>query len=75
MPTVRVMTWNMWWRFGAWEQRQRAIVETMRRADPDVICLQEVWVDADTDLASVVGEELGFHTARSASDRTCHDRT
>jgi endonuclease/exonuclease/phosphatase family metal-dependent hydrolase len=67
MLIVRVMTWNLWWRFGAWEQRQRAIVETMRRADPDVICLQEVWVDADTDLASIVGEELGFHTARSAA--------
>ena len=33
---MRVMTWNLWWRFGAWEQRQRAIVETIRRADPDV---------------------------------------
>ena len=29
--TVRVMTWNLWWRFGPFEQRLTAIVETIRR--------------------------------------------
>lgn len=62
---VRVVTWNLWWRFGDWEQRQHAIVETLRQAAPDIVCLQEVWVDGDTDLATVVGDELGFHTART----------
>jgi endonuclease/exonuclease/phosphatase family metal-dependent hydrolase len=40
---LRVMTWNLWWRFGPWEQRERAIVDVIREADPDVVCLQEVW--------------------------------
>ena len=40
---MRVLTWNLWWRFGPWEARQPAIVETLRRIDADVICLQESW--------------------------------
>jgi endonuclease/exonuclease/phosphatase family metal-dependent hydrolase len=41
--TMRVVTWNLWWRFGPWEARQPAILETLRRLDPDVVCLQETW--------------------------------
>ncbi len=59
------MTWNLWWRFGPWEQRQPAIIETIRTADPDVLFLQEVWVDSDGDLASVIAAELGYHAVRT----------
>ncbi len=59
------MTWNLWWRFGPWEQRQRAIVETIRAVSPDVVCLQEVWVEGDDDLASTIAAELGAHCVRS----------
>ena len=61
------MTWNLWWRFGPWEQRQQAIIDTIRAHRPDVVCLQEVWVDGSDDLASIIGSELGFHTLRSAT--------
>lgn len=45
---LRTMTWNLWWRFGEWERREPAIVETIRTVDPDVLCLQETWaVDGD----------------------------
>jgi len=44
---MRVVTWNLWWRFGPWEARQPAILETLRRVDADVICLQEVWETRD----------------------------
>ena len=40
---LRVATWNVWWRFGPWTERQPAIAETLRRIDADVIALQEVW--------------------------------
>ena len=40
------MTWNLWWRFGSWEQRQQAIIDTIGSSGADVVCLQEVWVDA-----------------------------
>jgi endonuclease/exonuclease/phosphatase family metal-dependent hydrolase len=57
---MRVMTWNLWWRFGPWEARQPAILETIRRVDPDVVCLQEVWESRDgqsqpRDLAGALG--------------------
>ena len=70
--TLRVMTWNLWWRFGPWEARRHAIVDTIRAANPDVLCLQEVW--AETALAGTAGvsgmadiltDELGYHAASS----------
>ncbi|MBA3798780.1 MAG: hypothetical protein H0X18_06730 [Geodermatophilaceae bacterium] len=40
MP-IPVATWNVWWRFGDWAARRLAIVETVRPADPDILCIQE----------------------------------
>ena len=57
--TMRVMTWNLWWRFGPWEQRRHAIVETIRETVPDVLCLQEVWADATgAGMAEIIGEHI-----------------
>jgi endonuclease/exonuclease/phosphatase family metal-dependent hydrolase len=59
--TLRVLTFNLWWRFGPWEERLPAIVETIRALDPDIACLQEVWVADGTTSAHVVAEALGHH--------------
>jgi len=56
---LRVLTWNVWWRFGPWEQRQPAIAATIERLAPDIVCLQEAWPEAVGALA----ERLGFHKA------------
>jgi endonuclease/exonuclease/phosphatase family metal-dependent hydrolase len=57
---LRVVTWNLWWRFGPWEARQPAITETLRRLDADVVCLQEVWgLPGGTNLAEILAGELG----------------
>lgn len=61
--TMRVMTWNLWWRFGPWEQRFPAIVETIGQIDPDVIALQEVWDDGDVRQVDLLADALGFHSA------------
>ncbi|MHA1151830.1 MAG: endonuclease/exonuclease/phosphatase family protein [Alphaproteobacteria bacterium] len=58
---VRVLTWNIWWRFGPWESRRPAIAATLARLDADVIALQEVWSDETTNLAAELAEELGHH--------------
>ena len=63
--SLRVMTWNLWWRFGPWERRQAAIIESIRAAGPDVVCLQEVWTDADGGLARILAAELGYHPVTS----------
>lgn len=65
--TLRVMTWNLWWRFGDWERRERAIVEVVRAVDPDVLCLQEAWADPDGNgPARVLAGEVGHHALSSA---------
>jgi endonuclease/exonuclease/phosphatase family metal-dependent hydrolase len=59
---LRVLSWNLWWRFGPWEERLAAIVETVQRVDPDIACLQEVWIDLEHDVSSAghIGDALGF---------------
>jgi endonuclease/exonuclease/phosphatase family metal-dependent hydrolase len=58
---LRVMSWNLWHRFGPWEARRPAIAATLARLDADVICLQEVWADEDVELAGELAGGLGFH--------------
>jgi endonuclease/exonuclease/phosphatase family metal-dependent hydrolase len=59
---LRVLTWNLWWRFGPWEERQPAIAATLRRIDADVIGLQEVWSEVDgASQAEILAEGLGYH--------------
>jgi endonuclease/exonuclease/phosphatase family metal-dependent hydrolase len=62
---MRVMTWNLWWRFGPFEQRQQAIVDVIRSVDPDILCLQEVWSDANDDQSEQLAEVLGMHSTRT----------
>lgn len=64
---LRVMTWNLWWRFGDWRARREAILAVLQDVRPDVVGLQEVWGDADGDLAQWLGERLGMHAAFSPS--------
>ena len=58
--TLRVMTWNLWWHFGRWEERFGLIVDTLRATDADVICLQEVWSNRTRSDAERIAVELGF---------------
>lgn len=65
MGDMRVVTWNIWWRFGPWEQRQPGIEATLRRADADIICLQEVWAIDDDHQAATLAEALGYEHVAS----------
>ena len=58
---LRVLTWNIWWRYGPWERRRPAIAATLTEIDADVIALQEVWSDETTNLAAELATELGHH--------------
>src|SRR5690606_42025126 len=65
---MRVMTWNLWWRHGPWQQRRAPIAETLAAAAPDVCGLQEVWgaaPEADDptigNLAAELADRLGMH--------------
>jgi endonuclease/exonuclease/phosphatase family metal-dependent hydrolase len=64
---VRLMTWNIWWRFGPrWRERQPGIRATIARIAPDVVALQEVWSADGTTQAHELAEHLGFHATFAA---------
>ncbi len=60
---MRVMTWNVWWRFSDWQQRSKAILEVLRAEQPDIVGFQEAWADEGTHLAAWLAAELGMHAA------------
>ena len=58
---LRVLTWNLWWRFGDWRAREPAIRSVLADVAPDICGLQEVWGDAGTDAAQLLAADLGMH--------------
>ncbi|MCX4738499.1 endonuclease/exonuclease/phosphatase family protein [Streptomyces antibioticus] len=64
---MRVVTWNLWWRFGPWEARQKAILTVLRELRPDVVGLQEVWAAGGENLARWLADELGLYWAWAPS--------
>jgi endonuclease/exonuclease/phosphatase family metal-dependent hydrolase len=65
--SLRIVTWNLWWRFGPdWRRRQPGILQTLRSIDPDIVATQETWGDARTTQAHDLAEKLGFHAAYAA---------
>ncbi len=58
---LRVMTWNLWWQFGPWQDRAAAILATLKEVDADIIALQEVWDDGDRNFAKQLAGDLGYH--------------
>lgn len=64
---VRVMTWNVWWRFGPrWQARQPGILRTLRAADADVVALQEVWGTPERTQPDELAAQLGMHAGFAA---------
>ena len=57
---IRVATWNVWGRFGPWEERWPAIVAELRVLAPDVIALQETWREEEHTQARLLADELGY---------------
>jgi len=58
---MRVLSWNLWWRYGPWERRRQAIAATMAEVGPDLCGLQEVWGGPGENLAAELAERLGLH--------------
>jgi endonuclease/exonuclease/phosphatase family metal-dependent hydrolase len=64
---MRVLTWNLWWRFGPWQERQQAILTVLRELQPDIVGLQEVWACGGENLAGWLASSLGMHWTWAAS--------
>jgi endonuclease/exonuclease/phosphatase family metal-dependent hydrolase len=58
---MRILTWNLWWRYGPWQRRYDAIAATLAEVSPDVCGLQEVWEADGHNLAGDLAERLGMH--------------
>jgi endonuclease/exonuclease/phosphatase family metal-dependent hydrolase len=58
---MRVLSWNLWWRYGPWERRRPAIAATLAEVRPDLCGLQEVWGASGENLAAELAERLGMH--------------
>lgn len=58
---MRVLTWNLWWRYGPWQRRYDAIAATLAEVGPDVCGLQEVWESGGRNQAGDLAERLGMH--------------
>jgi endonuclease/exonuclease/phosphatase family metal-dependent hydrolase len=64
MGELRVMTWNVWWRFGpVWVARHELIAQTLRSVRPDVVALQEVWGTGATDQVAALAADVGLRGA------------
>jgi len=62
--TARVLTWNVWGRFGPWPEREVALLRTLEALEPDVVALQEAWCDrGGQDQAARLAKNLGYHGA------------
>ena len=54
--TMRVVTWNVWGRYGPWRDREAAIAATLQDARPDVVVLTESWSkDGDSQCVRLAG--------------------
>jgi endonuclease/exonuclease/phosphatase family metal-dependent hydrolase len=62
--TVRVVTWNVWGRYGEWESRQAALDAELARVEPDLVCLVEAWSTSDANQPRHVAEHLGIEHSR-----------
>lgn len=57
---MRVVTWNLWWRFGDWPARFEAIRTVLSAVRPHVCALQEVWADDTANAAEILAHDLGM---------------
>jgi len=62
--TLRVATWNVWWRHGDWEARRPAIMQTLAELDADIVGFQEM-SSREPDQLAWLRDELGYHVAAS----------
>jgi endonuclease/exonuclease/phosphatase family metal-dependent hydrolase len=67
--TVRVVTWNVWGRYGPdCEARQAALEQTLEQTAPDLVCLVEAWRQGDSTQPGRVAARLGLAHHRFVGD-------
>ena len=57
---IKILTWNLWWKFENFKDREKLIFQELRSLIPDIMCLQEVWVEEDESQAKKIADEFGY---------------
>ena len=58
--TMRIVTWNVWGRYGEWAQRLDGIEDVLTAAAPDVVCLAEAWSTEESTQPAEIATRLGL---------------
>ncbi len=58
--TLRVVTWNVWGRYGPWPERESAIIATLHDAQPDILVLSESWAKGADSQCARLAAPLGL---------------
>jgi endonuclease/exonuclease/phosphatase family metal-dependent hydrolase len=67
--TVRVVTWNVWGRYGSGhEARQAGLEGALAQVEPDLICLIEAWQDGMSNQPQRIADRLGLPYHQFAGD-------
>jgi endonuclease/exonuclease/phosphatase family metal-dependent hydrolase len=67
--TIRVVTWNVWGRYGTdFEARQAALEQTLEQTAPDLVCLVEAWRQGESTQPGRVAARLGLAHHRFVGD-------
>ena len=64
---IKVLSWNLWWKFENYLDRQKLIFNELEELDPDILCLQEVWEDSDGSQAKKISDLFGYEYTYSKS--------
>jgi len=67
--SLSIMTYNIWFDSQNWPARRNIMLQEMRAADPDIICLQEVIQRTNLpNQAETLADSLGYFYAFSSRD-------
>jgi endonuclease/exonuclease/phosphatase family metal-dependent hydrolase len=71
--TLRLVTWNVWGRYGDADIRHQLIEDELASHEPDLTCLTEAWADSTTNQASVLARRLGHADSRHFGSVSAED--
>ena len=54
---IKILTWNLWWKFENFKDREKLIFQELRSLIPDIMCLQEVWVEEDESQVKKIADD------------------
>ena len=59
--TIKLLTWNLWWKFESYKEREALILSELQEIAADILCLQEVWEEEDESQAKIIADKLGYN--------------